>query len=106
MLEVAHMAVHVGQMTGVEETQTCFDAVTTSAARAMQLDDYGIEPGNSANLVILDCNSAIDAIRLRPARLKVIRHGKVIAETAKAHPTVMLHGETNEIDFVPSSMKD
>lgn len=106
MLEVAGMGLHVGQMTGVEETQTCFDAVTKNAARTMQLDDYGIETGNSANLVILDCKSAIDAIRLRPARLKVIRNGKVIAETEKAHPKVTINGETCEIDFIPSSMKD
>ncbi|VAV90567.1 Cytosine deaminase, partial [hydrothermal vent metagenome] len=105
MLEVAGMGLHVGQMTSVEQIQSCFDAVTTNAAKVMQLDDYGIETGNSANLVILDCKSAFDAIRLRPARLKVIRHGKVIAETGQARPKVTLNGETKEIDFVPSGMK-
>ncbi len=105
MLEVAGMGLHVGQMTSVEQIQSCFDAVTTNAAKVMQLDDYGIETGNSANLVILDCKSAFDAIRLRPARLKVIRHGKVIAETEQARPKVTLNGETKEVDFVPSGMK-
>ncbi len=105
MLEVAGMGLHVGQMTSVAQIQRCFDAVTLNAAKAMQLDDYGIEPGNSANLVILDCQSAFDAIRLRPARLKVIRNGKVIAQTDQARPTVTLNGETRQIDFVPSTMK-
>ena len=105
MLEVAGMGLHVGQMTGVEEIQSCFEAVTMNAARAMKLDGYGIEPGNNADLVILDCQTAFDAIRLRPARLQVIRRGKVIAQTPKARPQVSVNGETREIDFVPSSMK-
>jgi len=105
MLEVAGMGLHVGQMTGVEEIQSCFEAVTMNAARAMKLDGYGIEPGNNADLVILDCQTAFDAIRLRPARLQVIRRGKVISQTPKAHPQVSVNGETREIDFVPSSMK-
>ena len=84
MLEVAGMGLHVGQMTGVEEIQSCFEAVTMNAARAMKLDGYGIEPGNNADLVILDCQTAFDAIRLRPARLQVIRRGKVIAQTPKS----------------------
>ncbi len=105
MLEVAGMGLHVGQMTGVEQIQSCFDAVTKNGAEIMKLEGYGIEPGNDANLVILDCKSAFDAIRLRPARLKVIRRGKVIAETQKSHPTVILNGETHEVDFVPAGMK-
>jgi len=105
MLEVAGMGLHVGQMTGIAEIQSCFDAVTVNAAEAMHLEGYGIETGNNADLVILDCQSAFDAIRLRPARLQVIRRGKVISQTSKAHPQVTLNGETREIDFVPSGMK-
>jgi len=105
MLEVAGMGLHVGQMTGVAEIQSCFDAVTCNGAKAMHLEGYGIETGNNADLVILDCQSAFDAIRLRPARLQVIRHGRIISQTAKAHPQVMLDGESREIDFVPSGMK-
>ena len=105
MLEVAGMGLHVGQMTGVAEIQSCFDAVTCNGAKAMHLEGYGIETGNNADLVILDCQSAFDAIRLRPARLQVIRQGRIISQTAKAHPQVMLDGESCEIDFIPSGMK-
>jgi len=41
----------------------------------------------------------IDALRLRPARLAVIRRGRVIAETPRAVPTVQLAGETAEVTF-------
>ncbi len=102
MLDVAHMGLHVGQMTGVAQIQACFEAVTTNAAKIMQIEGYGIEAGNNADFVILDCNSAFDAIRLRPQRLYVIRRGQVISTTASTKPTVTINGTTKEIDFKPS----
>src|SRR5215475_3305423 len=52
MLEVAHMGVHVGQMTGQDAMRACFAAVTENPARILQLDGYGISPGKNADLVI------------------------------------------------------
>ncbi len=99
MLEVAHMGLHVAQMTAVDQIQSCYDAVTVNAANVMQIDGYGLNVGDNADMVILDCNSAFDAIRLRPARLYVIRRGVVIAKTSKAHPKVMIEGNDTEISF-------
>src|ERR1700741_3151112 len=45
MLEVAHMGLHVGQMTGISEMRCCFEAVTVNAAKALGLEGYGLEPG-------------------------------------------------------------
>ena len=53
MLEVAHMAVHVGQMTSREAMRFCFEAVTANPARIMGLDGYGLEPGCHADFVLL-----------------------------------------------------
>ncbi|HET8726616.1 MAG TPA: amidohydrolase family protein, partial [Alphaproteobacteria bacterium] len=53
MLDVAHMAVHIGQMTGLDAMGACFDAVTRNAARVMHLDGYGLAPGCHADLVVL-----------------------------------------------------
>ena len=44
MLEVAHMGLHVAQMTGVEQMRQIFETVTTNGARVMGLEGYGIEP--------------------------------------------------------------
>jgi cytosine/creatinine deaminase len=82
MLEVAHMGLHVGQMTGLAEARACFAAVTENGAKALALESYGIEPGCHADLVLLQARDSIEAIRLRATRLKVIRRGEVIAETA------------------------
>ena len=99
MLDVAHMGLHVGQMTGALEMRAMFDCVTVNAARALHLDGYGLEPGCWADMVLLQANSAVDAIRLRPARLAVIRRGRVIAETPRAVPTVHLAGKTAAVTF-------
>jgi cytosine deaminase len=80
MLEVAHMGLHVAQMTGQSAMQACFTAVTDTPARILGLDGYGIVPGCHADLVMLDAGSSVEAIRLRAARTLVLRRGKVISE--------------------------
>ena len=90
MLDVAHMAIHVGQMTGRDAMRACFAAVTTVPARIMGLDGYGLAPGCHADLVILQARDPIEAIRLRPPRLYVIRRGRVISETAPRQTALSL----------------
>ena len=82
MLDVAHMGLHVAQMTSREAMRFCFEAVTTNPAKVMHLDGYGLAVGNNADMVVLQAHDPIEAIRLRARRLFVIRRGKVIAETA------------------------
>jgi cytosine deaminase len=99
MLDVAHMGLHVGHMTGDAEMRAMFDCVTVNGARALRLEGYGLEPGCWADMVLLQAESAVDAIRLRPARLAVIRRGRVIAETPRVVPTVHLAGKSAEVTF-------
>ena len=94
MLDVAHMGLHVGHMTGVEQMRDCFDAVTVNGAKVLGLDGYGIAPGCRADMVVLQCHDEIEALRLRPARLFVVRGGRVIATTAAVRPCIDIgHGE-------------
>ena len=92
MLEVAHMGLHVGHLTGREEMRACFDAVTVNGARALGLEGYGIAPGCHADLVVLQCRDEVEALRLKPARLWVVRRGRVIASTPAVTPTLRLDG--------------
>jgi cytosine/creatinine deaminase len=80
MLDVAHMGLHVGQMTGREEMRFCFEAVTGHSARLLGLAHYGLAIGCHADFVVLDAADPIEAIRLRAARLFVVRRGRVLAE--------------------------
>ena len=100
MLEVAHMGLHVAQMTSQAGMRDAFDAVTTRAARAMGLADYGIAPGNTANLVLLQARDVPEAIRLRAARLKVWRAGRLLAESAPQQVRLDLPGRAAAVDFL------
>lgn len=99
MLDVAHMGIHVAQMTGQDEMQAMFDAVTVNAARVLELPDYGLRPGCYADLVVLAAADPIEALRLRPTRLQVIRRGRIIAASAAPATEVYLHGQTHSVDF-------
>ncbi|MFI5445762.1 amidohydrolase family protein [Polaromonas sp. UC242_47] len=81
MLEVAHMGLHVAQMTSQQGIRQCFEAVTTNAAKVMHLNGYGIAPGCDASFVLLQARDPVEAIRLRANRLKVWKKGKLLAET-------------------------
>ena len=99
MLEVAHMGLHVGQMTGTAEMLSCFDAVTRNAAKVLGLEGYGLEPGCHADLVVLQAADPIEALRLKPARLHVLRRGRVIAETPPVMATLYTQQAPELVDF-------
>ena len=98
MLDVAHMGLHVGQLSSRADMAWCFDAVTENSAKIMGLEGYGLQVGCKANMVLLQANDPIDAIRLRPNRLAVIRGGKTISRTSPHQPELFLEGRPNKID--------
>jgi cytosine/creatinine deaminase len=99
MLEVASMGLHVAQMTGTAAMRSCFDAVTVNAARILGLEDYGLEPGCYADFVVLQARDPVEAIRLRAARLYVVRRGKVIAESPPQTARLHLPGRPDNTNF-------
>ncbi|MBT6507287.1 MAG: amidohydrolase family protein [Marinovum sp.] len=90
MLDVAFMGLHVGQLSSRADMRWCFDAVTKNSAEIMGLEKYGVDVGNFADLVILQAKDPIEAIRLRPTRLSVIRRGKLIAQTTPSVSTLYM----------------
>ena len=103
MLEVAHMGLHVGQMTGMAEMRRCFDAVTVNAAKVMGLKGYGLEKGCRADFVVLQAADPVEALRLKPARLQVVRSGKAIAETPPVVATLHTGAEPHSVTFTPGN---
>lgn len=98
MLDIAFMGLHVGQLCSRADMDWCFDAVTVNSARIMGLDDYGIAKGCKANMVLLQARDRTEAIRLRPARLAVIRGGRVIAETPRQITELRLTDRSGKLD--------
>jgi len=99
MLEVAHMGLHVAQMTGVEAMRACFQAVTETPAKILGLEGYGIAVGCNADLVLLDARDPVEAIRLRAARLAVLRRGRVIARSPGCVAQLSVPGRPAAVDF-------
>lgn len=100
MLEVASMGLQVAQMTGQAGMRAAFDAVTATPARILGLEGYGLEPGCRADMVLLQARDPIEAIRLRAARLAVVRRGRVVAEQRPATATLHLDGRPGQVDFL------
>ena len=99
MLEVAHMGLHVAQMTAQDAMRQCFAAVTETPARILGLEDYGIAPGCKADLVLLQAGDPVEAIRLRATRLLVMRRGKVIARSAPAAAILEIPGRPATVNW-------
>ncbi len=99
MLEVASMGLHVAQMTGQAAQRRCFDAVTTNPARILGLEGYGLEAGCRADGVLLQARTPQEAIRLRAARLLVVRGGTVMSRSAPALAQLALPGRPSSVDF-------
>ncbi len=77
------MALHVGQLSSRADMAWCFHAVTVNPAAIMGLEGHGLDIGRAANMALLRARDPIEAIRLRPPRLAVIRAGRVIARSPR-----------------------
>jgi len=106
MLDVAHMAVHVGHLTALDAIRACYDAVTVNAAKILHLDAYGIASGCRADLVLLQAADPFEAIRLKAPRLLVVRRGKTVARTPEKVTSLFLLGRPDKValNFVPGSI--
>jgi cytosine deaminase len=87
-------------MTGRTAMRACFDAVTETPARILGLEGYGLAPGCFADLVLLQARDPVEAIRLRPARLAVLRRGRVVSEQPPATAALRLDGRPASVDFL------
>ena len=83
LLDVANMAVHGCQMTGMDEIRACYEMVTWNGANTLNIQDYGLKVGNPANVIVLDGKNPYDIIRRRSSVRAVVSGGRLIATT---HP--------------------
>ncbi|CAI1123527.1 Cytosine deaminase [Serratia quinivorans] len=98
MLQVLHMGLHVCQLMGYGQIDDGLKLITSHSARTLNLADYGLTAGNSANLVILPAESGFDAVRRQTPVRYSIRQGTVIAETQPAETTLYL-AQDEKVDF-------
>jgi cytosine/creatinine deaminase len=77
--EVLSYVCHTAHMTTRNEIDAAFDFVTYNAARAMRLEDYGLEPGCKADLNVLAAPSVPQVLRLQQPPSWVVKNGKILA---------------------------
>jgi cytosine deaminase len=99
MVEAASLALHFTYMSGIEEIAEMLDLATVRGARTLGIeDDYGLEEGKPADLVVFDAPTPQEVLRLHPVRRWVVRRGRVIAETTP--PVARLFAEDGTEDVV------
>jgi cytosine deaminase len=70
-----------------EEVATLYDMITVEAAKAINLDRFGLKVGAPASLVVLDQPDEVEALRYHGPPAHVISHGKLV-DAAKLHAIV------------------
>ena len=100
MIAAANLLAHTAHMNGHDQITTLMDMITGRSARTMQIEDqYGLEAGKPADIVILDARNDAEAVRLNSECLYVIRRGKIISKTAPAVRTLYLKEGKETVDF-------
>ncbi|KHL12146.1 cytosine deaminase [Mumia flava] len=84
MLEVAFLAAHVLGFLSAGEQRTLIELVTGRAAQVLGLDGHAVEVGRAANLCIHSDERVVDVLREHARPWKVLRDGRVVAESTTA----------------------
>ena len=82
MLEVAFLAAHLLWMMDRSDLEALYDMITVDAARAINLDGYGLRPGAVADLVVLNAPDVTEALRHHERPARVVARGRLLDEAA------------------------
>lgn len=75
MQEIAFLAAHLMNMASRPELEILYDLITTNAAKALGIKNYGLKEGCNADLVVLDAGSVWEALWSHDYPLHVIKDG-------------------------------
>ena len=62
LIRMANLYANVARLGRPNDIAQCLDMITTLPAKLMNLTDYGIEVGNPADVVVLDCRDCLSAV--------------------------------------------
>jgi len=77
LIRMANLYANVAHVSRPAELAECFSMLTTRSARLMRRVDYGIAPGNAADLVAFDCADARAAVAELVAPLFGLKDGRL-----------------------------
>ena len=76
LIRMANLYANVCQVGQIDDTIECFDMVTGRSADLLNLDDYGIEVGKSADLVVIDNTDRQSAVAELSQPLMGLKRGR------------------------------
>ena len=80
-LKAANLGVIAAHMSSSSQMLGTLEMVSSNAARALGLRHYGLTVGSSADFVVLDATSALEALSRIPARVAVYKRGQLVSST-------------------------
>ena len=92
LIRMGNLYANIAQVGSPSGMATCFEMLTGSAARLLNLKNYGISKGLPANLVVLDCESRAQAIAELASPLLGFKAGK----RTFTRPTPHLHRPSSD----------
>ncbi len=75
LIRMANLQANVCQIGQAHRLRDCFEMLTSRSARLMNLTDYGIAPGNPADIVVVDATTPEQAVAELRAPLAVFKNG-------------------------------
>ena len=78
MMNILDNGIHLAHYTHIDEINKALDLITANGAKVMNIEDYGIKAGNSANFIVLDAADAYEAVRERAEVLASVRNGEYL----------------------------
>ncbi|NIR29636.1 MAG: amidohydrolase family protein [Gammaproteobacteria bacterium] len=86
LIRMANLYANICQVGARGDIVECFKMITTRSAALMNLDDYGLAVGKSADLVVLDCDSPQAAVAELAPVLYAFKRGR---RTLTREPAVL-----------------
>ena len=78
MMNILDNGIHLAHYTHIDEINKALDLITMNGANVLNIEDYGITEGNSANFIVLDAHDAYEAVRERAEVLASVRNGEYL----------------------------
>ena len=84
LIRMANLYANIAQIAKREEIIECFHMITSRSAALLRLDNYGVNEGNAADLVVLNCNDRAAAVAELAQPLFGFKRGRLTFSHATA----------------------
>jgi cytosine deaminase len=84
LVRMANLYANICQVGAKGDIRECFHMISSRSAKLMNLKNYGLAPGCSADLVVLDAASAEEAVAELASVLYVFKRGRKTVSRARA----------------------